>query len=323
MDILNSIKKMWKSGDYKTFLLFLLLSILIWHIEKLQQTYTVTTPIKIKCKNVPTGYIIPPDLASDIQVNVEGSGYNILEMYILNHHNVTINVSSLKRLSSGGQTWALYIPRRLQLKQTDLPEHMKILDVLTDTVMIPLLKVRQAKLPVKICQQTSLEPQHLYTAPTRLTPDSVIVTATNDIIDTMRAVYTKVQQPVVLSDTVTFSLPLDIPERAVANYSTVDVKYFVEPFTEKKISVPIVGINCPKGFTYKIFPASATVSFYVGLSKYESADAKAFSIEADFSKIRPGEKGSRLRLYLKDTPQGVTKVTVSPMFVSFLLEKER
>lgn len=312
-----------KSKDFRTFLLFLLLSILIWHIEKLRQTYTVTTRLEIVCVDVPQGYITDPQLNKTITTTLESNGFSLLKMYLTDCRKIKVPLKPLRRLSTGGNMWAIYVPRRLAGQKTGLPESIKITDVLTDTVMIPLLTVYQRKLPVLVRDNVALAPQRTLSAPRKVTPDSILVTATSNILDTMAAVPTQVQQPVTISDTTITELNLILPETAYANADKVSVEYDVEPYTEKRISVPIVGVNIPNGYTCKIFPPSAKLSFNVGLSKFESANEKAFKVTANFKHVKPGGKDSRIRLNITTSPDFIQNITYSPSFAEFILEKEK
>ncbi len=322
LKLIKLIKKV-NGKDIRTFLLFLLISILVWQIEKLRQTYPEDTELNIICEDVPEGYITSKGLDKSVKVRLEGDGFSLLRMYVTNHRNIRVSLKHLSRLSSGGSMWAIFIPRRLAGVKNDLPEHVRITDVFTDTVMIPLLTVKKRKLPVIVQDNVSLQPQYTYSAPKKVTPDSVIVTATNDIMDTLIAVYTTKQNPISLNDTVVTQMELILPELATANTSFVTVEYDVEPFSEKKLSVPIEPINVPNGYTGKIFPPQARISFNVGLSKYERADIASFRVIADFSTIHPGDKESRVRISLLKSPKFADNISISPSYAEFILEKNK
>ena len=319
--VLKKMVKSTKSRDFRTFLLFLLLSALLWHIEKLRQTYTVTTRLHIECEDVPHGYITPPYLNKSVVATLEGNGFSLLKMYLTDSRNIKVAVSPLHRLTSGGEMWAIYVPRRLAGQKTDLPEHIKIADVLTDTVMIPLLTVYQKKMPVILRDHVDLAQQRTFSSPRLITPDSVIVTATSDILDTMTAVYTPIQAPIVLTDSTVLSVPLQIPVSATSSAYAIDVNYNIEPLTEKKMSVPIRTINVPSGYSCRLFPPSAKVTFSVGLSHFEDAEEDDFDVVADFKNVHPGAKDSRISIDVHGMPACSQNVTFSPSFAEFILER--
>lgn len=318
--LIKTIKKI-NGKDIRTFLLFLLISILVWQIEKLRQTYPEDTELNIICEDTPEGYITNKGLEKSVKVRLEGDGFSLLRMYVTNHRNIRVSLKHLRRLSSGGAMWAIFIPRRLAGVKNDLPEHVRITDVFTDTVMIPLLTVRKRKLPVIVQDDVSLQPQYTYSSPRKVTPDSVIVTATNDIIDTLNVVYTAKQNKITLNDTAVIQMELILPEMATANATFVTVEYDIEPFSEKKLSVPIEPVNVPKGYTAKIFPPQARISFNVGLSRYEKANISSFRVIADFNTIHPGDKESRVRISVQKSPKFADNISISPPYAEFILEK--
>lgn len=323
LKIFQTILDKLKGGNIQTFLVFLVISILIWQTEKLRQTYPEDTALNIVCRNVPEGYVTPSVIDKSVNVRVEGAGFSLLRMYITGSRNVYVDVSSMNRLSSGGKSWAIFVTRKLATNKTDLPEHLRITDVFTDTVMIPLLTVKKKKLPVVVQDDVTLQPQRIFSSPRKVEPDSVWITATNDVIDTMRAVYTTVEAPQALGDTLINDLRLILPDMATASSEAVHVEYYVEPFSEKKMQIPIEAVNVTPGYSCRVFPPNAKVSFYVGLSKYEAADEPKFKVVADLSNVHPGDKASRVRVSIVKSPSFIQNVSFSPAYAEFILEKKK
>lgn len=100
--LIKTIKKI-NGKDIRTFLLFLLISILVWQIEKLRQTYPEDTELNIICEDIPEGYITNKGLEKSVKVRLEGDGFSLLRMYVTNHRNIRVSLKHLRRLSSGGQ----------------------------------------------------------------------------------------------------------------------------------------------------------------------------------------------------------------------------
>lgn len=312
-----------KGRDLQAFLMFLIISVLIWQTEKLRQTYPEDTALNVVCRNIPEGYVTAPVIDKSVNVRLQGDGFSLLRMYLTNSRNLMVDVSSMPRLNTGGRCWAIFITHKLATNKNDLPEHVRITDVFTDTVMIPLLTVKKKKLPIVVRDNVSLQPQCIFSSPRRLFPDSVWVTATNDVIDTMRAVYTGEEPQLTLSDTLIKEIPLLLPEMAQASSEAVRVEYYVEPFSEKKMQIPIMPINVPNGYTCRVFPPNAKVAFYVGLSKFETADEASFNVIADFANIHPGDKASRVRVSIAKSPTFIQNVSFSPSYAEFILEKKK
>lgn len=322
MNALSRLLRGATGRDFRTFLLFLLLSLLLWHIEKLRQTYTVVAHLNVTCSDVPGGYTTPTVIEKALSVGIQATGFTLLQIRLGRRPSADVNVAQLRRLALDGQTWALYTPTRLPLTNTTLPEDVKIIDVQTDTVMIPLYTVRHKRLPVVVRDAVTLAPQHLFSGPRRVEPDSIELVATNDIIDTIRAVYTEQQPPAELSDTARVAMRLVLPPIANASVASVAVLYPVEPFTEKRVSVHIEGVHCPRGYRCKLFPPHANVTFTVGLSHFERAVPRVFKVVADLQDVEPGGQRTCVRLDLAEAPEYARNARLTPAFAEYLLVRE-
>lgn len=312
-----------KSRDFRAFVLFLLLSFLIWNIEKLRQTYTVSTELKVRCNNVPAGFVTDDEGLTKVRADVTGNGFSLLRMSLTDSRNISVNVSNLRKVSIDGNPWAIFQTHRLSGQDTDMPAHVSLTRVYTDTVMIQMLTEKRKRLPVIPRDSISLQPQHVLSGPRSVTPDSVTVKATNNIIDTLTAIYCTPRELTMLKDTTSGTRELMLPPNVLCDTNMVNVTYFVEPITEKKVDVSISYVNVPEGYTCKIFPAKARITFTVGLSKFERADLRAFRVVADFAGIKPGSDVSRIRLHLENSPDFIHNISLSPTFAEFLLERER
>lgn len=322
MNLLKRLLNNAKGREFRTFLLFLLLSLLIWHIEKLRQSYTVLARLNVTCTDVPSGYTTPTVIDRALQVGLQATGFTLLRMSLGKRPAAEVNVGQLRRVVIDGQAWAFYLPHRLTLEQTSLPEDVKLLSVETDTVMIPLYTVKRKRLPVVLRDAVTLAPQHVYAGAILIEPDSVELVATNDVVDTIQALYTEPQAPEELADSTLRTMRLVLPPIARATNSEVTVLYPVEPFTEKRVNVPVEGVHCPKGYRCKLFPPKVEVTFTVGLSKFERAVPSAFKVVADFDGVEPGGRRTCVRLDLTQQPNYARNAHLTPAFAEYLLVRE-
>ncbi len=318
----DKIMKKIKSPNFRTFLVFLLISILIWTIEKMRQNYTVEINYNITVAEVPDEYIVDTDGLDPIRAVVSGDGFNLVRLPNKRHRVLNINVSQLRKTMIDGQKTAILMPRRYthDLSQT-LPDHITLERIEADTIYIPLLKKTKKLLPIVVRDEVSLESQHMYSAQRIVEPDSVWVSGTNNIIDTMQAVYTQKSPAVTLHDTISLSLNFDLPHNVEVNAPCVQVTYPVETYTEKIINVPITAINLPQGYNFKAFPPTVTVTTSIGMSKFDKLTANDIDIVADLQEVKPGSKQQKIKLRLANYPDYIRTISYSPIFVEFLLEK--
>lgn len=311
-----------KSPNFRTFLVFLCISFLIWTIEKLRQNYTIEISYNITVSDVPDEYVIETDKLDPIRAVVSGDGLDLIRLPNKKKRTIEVNINQLRKISTDGQKTAVLMPRRYTHTLSEkLPDHITLERIEADTIYIPLLTKNKRLLPVIVRDNVALEPQHMYSAPRRVNPDSVWVSGTNNIVDTMRAVYTHQLQPITLHDTICLSLDFDLPHNVEVSAPCAQVTYSVETYTEKIINVPITAINIPNGYTFKAFPQTVRVTTSVGLSKFDNFTPNDIDIVADLQDIKPGSKQQKIKLRLTNYPNYIRTISYTPIFVEYLLEK--
>lgn len=313
---------MMKGHKFRTFLAFLCISALLWSIEKIRQTYTVSTTYGIHCVNIPEEYIIDEEKISALRVWITGGGVDLMMMPNDNKRYIDIDVSRLNRRTIGTQTVAVIAPRRFTTEVSNvLPDQITLNRVEGDTIYVPLLTKKRKYVPVIVTEEPKIEKQHIMSAPSYLDPDHVWISGTNDKIDTMEAVYTKkLEHEITLKDTIYFNLEYDLPDGVEASSMNSQITYFVEPFTEKNLNVPVTAVNIPKGYTFKAFPPMVRVTVAVGVSQYDKVGENDIDILADLTDIKPGSSQKKIKLKLTSCPQSVKSISYSPLFVEYLLE---
>ncbi len=312
-----------KGPDFRIFLTFLVISALIWSIERLRQSYTIEIDYDIECTNIPDEYVVK-SLNNAIHAVVSGEGIDLLRLPNNRKRKISVDLSKLVKRNVNGQTMSVLIPRRYNHEvAATLPDHITLENIEADTVYIPLLTKTKKMLPVVVRDNITLETQYMFSSPRELSPDSVWVSGTNDMIDTMKAVYTMPLDNITLHDTISLSVNFDKPKDVEISALDANVTYFVEPFTEKDIDVPITAINIPDGYNFKAFPPKVHVKMQTGLSKFDRIVANDIDIVADLQDIKPGSNQQKIKLKLSKTPEGVRDITYTPIFVEYLLEKQR
>ena len=312
-----------KGPESRIFVVFLIISSFILLLEKLHLEHKATISYKLVCVNMQDNYTIDESALPMAQVLLRGEGYKLLMlMSSTKSREIEVDLSQIRPQMRNGLPHAMVMPRIYRKKIIEsLPDGLKLEEVVSDTIFIPMLKEERKRLQVKLSTPASLKAQHVFSAPTTITPKAVIVSGTNNILDTMSVVYTEKVPPIVLDDSLVVTYKLDLPKGVHSEFSEVTVRYYVEMLTQKDIQVPVTAIGLPDGYKMKAFPQNVTMSFSVGMSNYEKADAKSFDIVADMTNISPGSDQRRVKLKLVHQPDNVFNVSYSPISVEYLLEK--
>lgn len=313
-----------KSHDFRVFVVFLLIASFIWIMEKTRQNYTIAADIPITAINCPPAYTIDTAALPSIRVTITADGFTLMGIGRGVRRPVNVSIVSARQIvTSAGRMAAIDPQAYAKAIDNLLPDNATLHEITSDTIYIPLLERKLKKLPVVPRLRATLESQRIMSAPVAISPDSVTVSGTNNRIDTMTAVYTLPHPDITLIDTTTITLPLHLPEKVECSCSAATVKYFVEPYTEKSIEVPVTAINMPKGYTFKAFPQTVKVTFQLGLSQFEKVGANDIDAIADMAAIENSTQASRIKVKLADVPSFITNVSYSPLFIEYILERQR
>ncbi|MCF0190045.1 MAG: hypothetical protein HUJ96_02155 [Marinilabiliaceae bacterium] len=315
-----------KGPDFKTFIVFVVVASFFWMIEQLRRDYNMPFQLRLKCENTPDNYILGnSDQIPPLRVMVECDGFSLLyESLWSQSDSVIVDVSKLPKEQFKRGTYAIFnaLQHHDEIVEA-LPDHFQLRSIMSDSLHIRLLTTSKKLLPVIACTDIELERQHIFSAPTMVIPEMVWVSGTNDIVDTMTAVYTKKNTHFSLHDTISLSLEFNLPPRVETSLRNAEVTFYVEPYTEKTLDIPIAGINVPAGYNFKSFPHFAHVTFGVGMSQFEKVNESDIDIIADLSTVDiNGNTEQKVKLRLAQVPKNIHNISYTPLFVEFLLEKQ-
>lgn len=314
-----------KRPDYRIFLVMLVASALAWVFEKMGHNYSVVVEAEIECTNLPDGYKVATDDMPRVRLMVNADGSTLFWKFDAdNPMRLQVDMSTMRRRQVGGDITATFYPRRHEVYiQSQLPEHVELRSILTDSIPISLFTVKSKLVPVLLCDQATPAPQYIFSCQPKVQPAMVLIEGPSNIVDTMKAVATQQLEPIVVSDTISQWAQLSLPVGIACDANKVNVQYFAETYTEKQLSIPIRAINIPEGYTFKAFPECAQVRVNVGVSCFELVTATDFDIVADLADISLGSNDAKIKLRLQGQPPHVQNVTYSPLFVEYLLERNK
>lgn len=94
----------------------------------------------------------------------------------------------------------------------------------------------------------------------------------------------------------------------------------VDYYTEKTVSVPIVGVNFPADKVLRAFPAQVDVTVRVGAMNYNNISADGFVLTVSYEDLI-NHPGDRFRPEVKSIPQGTSSPRLSPPECEYLIEQ--
>ena len=300
---------------FKFFFLFVLLSFIFWFSTKLSNTYQIEQSFSIHWNNIPKGIVLNHD-SSELVLSITASGIEILWYRLFkNKINLVLN----KNIFIGKEAFVSIDNERFNIQQ-------QLFDnTILNQITTPVIKIAYARLGVRKVKITS-EPilkfraGYLSDSPLTISPDSLLVRGSQDVLDTLTIVKTvsfimedvfESFQKVIALENLT-NLQFDIKE--------VNIKQEVSRYSEKQFILPIEIINIPKSVKVKLFPPTGTLKATMPLTLLNGFNARDFMLVVDYELILKNEL-THLPIRLVKQPSQVKKVIWEPKTVNYLIRK--
>ena len=300
---------------FKFFFLFILLSFIFWFSTKLSNTYQIEQSFSIHWNNIPKGIVLNHD-SSELVLSITASGIEILWYRLFkNKINLVLN----KNIFIGKEAFVSIDNERFNIQQ-------QLFDnTILNQITTPVIKITYARLGVKKVKITSdpilkFRAGYLSDSPLVISPDSLLVIGSQDVLDTLTIVKTvsfimenvfESFQKVIALENLT-NLQFDIQE--------VNIKQEVSRYSEKQFILPIEIINIPKSVKVKLFPPTGTLKATMPLTLLNGFNARDFMLVVDYELILKNEL-THLPIRLVKQPSQVKKVIWEPKTVNYLIRK--
>lgn len=312
-------KKFLKSGinrNFGAFLFFLLLSTGFWLFLTLNEEYEVEIAVPVKLKNMPANVVITTPPPSEVKIKLRDLGGALLKYrHTKQLGTITIDFTDYDQRSGHVTLLSAEIAKNAIDR---LQNSTKVIGLSPDTLEYFYNFGTFRKVPVRINASVSTDSISVV-SDTLISPAYVKVYASNSILDTLSAVYTR---PFVLSNLKqkeTYTAQLATIRGAKIEPRQVVATFDIDQMTEKTIQVPIEHINFPANKTLKTFPSQVSVTFHVGMKHYKEFTADRFAIVVSYDEVSAAED-NRLKLSLKSKPEGANHIRIIPDVVEFLIE---
>ena len=203
---------------------------------------------------------------------------------------------------------------------SQLNQSSKVSTIKPDTLELIYTRGEGKKVPVQLRGEAKAERQY-YISDIIYLPDSVMVYAPKEILDTIQAAYTEALDIEEISDTARHRVNMIPVKGARFTPSYSDVTFLVDMYSEKTVEVPVVGVGFPEDKVLRTFPSKVHVTFQIGLSQFENVASEDFKVVVDYQ-ILQKEKGEKCRPILVKSPSNVNHVRISPLEIDYIIEQK-
>ena len=307
-----------KSREFLVFLLFVFLSSSFWLLLVLNDEYETEVTIPFRMKNVPENVVLTSELPQELKVGVKDRG-TVLVNYLLGQTFYPVTIDFEDYADRGNQV--RFLSRSLDKRiSSQFNQSTKLLSVKPDTLELIYTRAKAKKVPVRLRGEVKAERQ-FYISDIVYSPDSVMVYAPNEILDTITAAYTENLYLEQVADTTHRRVNLKPVKGARFTPSYNDVTFYVDIYSEKSVEVPVTGVNFPDDKTLRTFPSKVQVTFQVGLSQFKHVTEEDFKVVVDYNTLE-GNGNEKCKLHLLEIPANVFHTRINPKEIDYIIEQK-
>ena len=305
--------------EFLIFLLFLLLSGIFWLMMTFNETYEKEIVLPVRYVNVPQSAVLTSCESDSIHVNISDKGFSLFA-FIYSRDSHTIDIDFTKYALPDGIGSVPAIDLQHMIEQL-LPTSAKITSLKTEKLVFYYNNGEKKKVPVRWRGHLKTDP-HYFIAKTLIEPDSVTIFASREKLDSIHYVYTRELNYSDIHDTLIVTSELQRMQGVKIVPNRVKINIQTDVLTEETIdSIPVVGINMPKGKVLRTFPSRVSVKIVTGMKNYKAIMPSDILVVADYEQFKD-ETSDKCTLQVKKVPEGVSRATLNVKQVDYLIEEQ-
>jgi hypothetical protein len=315
---LQKLKSFFLSKDILSFLLFFALSSVFWFVNALGKERETIITIPIRYTGVPPNIAITNNPPTEISLNVKDQGLRLFDYS--KSHIIPLTIDLKRNFYEKGEI--LITSDQLNAKiGRYIMASTTLLEVNPDSIIVQYMKLSQTTLPIELVSSIELAPQYMLTDKIHLDPARIIVFGPKKVLSKLKSIQTECLEVKNLNDTNSFRCKLKQIKSVRYSTKEINVKLFVEQFTEKKVQIPITAVNCPDNLYIRSFPAFVIATYTVGLSYFNSLIPNDIQVLLDYNDIKSGDL-SKQKLKIINNSSHISNIRISPQEVEFIMEEK-
>jgi hypothetical protein len=292
-----------------TFLLFVVLSAIIWTINALSKDQITTVVIPIQYLSA-AGSMPEADLPQGISVTLRGKGFYLMQ-FLSSAKDYKIVPRSVNGVIADTVISAMDAIYPLT---TGYKGKIEITSISPEQVLVTGRKLFSKKVAIKARADLSFRPSFVQKGPAVTYPDSIYIYAASPIPDTLTTVYTVNHRYRQIDQTIFRSTPIALPGREY--HIPIQTCWYylpVERGTEIQLEVPIR--NPKRALNENYLPSNVQLTCKVPLSKYNITRPEYFKVIAADTSIN----GDQVILRVTRHPHWVSEIKIQPTIANRII----
>jgi len=315
-----SAKALKDNRKIKVFLVFLVLTTIMWFLIALSKMHTSTAVFKIIYTNLPKDKFFQNYLSLKFLVILKGTGFSLLKFKI-RKQKVTL---SLGNVVKKGTAYYLLPNNQISELNAQIKGETEVVKVLSDSIFIDLGNNISKKIRVIPKVEIQFKLGYNLTEELKIIPDSVLISGPKKNLDSIIEISTNAIKLEDVFEHVNVELNLINPSKnknVIISTKQVKINGEVDKFTEGKFILPVSIINIPKGVRVSPFPKEIDVFYQAGLSNFTKISKKDIVIVFDYQQYENDTLIKFLRPIVKQKSNYISSLKINPTQIEFLIQK--
>jgi hypothetical protein len=310
-----------KRSNIKVFSVFLLISSLIWVVIKFSKDYTVDAVYQVEFTSVPSDLVWDELPETELQMRTTGNGFSHIKNKLFGK-KIKVSLTYLKKKNEND--YFLLPKEQIGRISNQFPSNSNLFINQPDTILFDFSKKVSKRVPVKFNGNISLAKSFMLKDDIKLTPDSVLVSGPESIINSIESIDSEEFEFADVNNSIEQNIALNKPEskRIELSDNNVVLSVEVEKYTQNTLSVPIIVQNVPEKYILKTFPDRVDVIFNTGLSDFKNIKESSFRAVIDFNLTNDKDLTS-LPVNVEVLNEKAQLIRVSPSSVEFILRSTK
>lgn len=304
--------------QFSNIFFFVTIAALLWLIIKLSANYVVTEPLTLNMKDAPSDLVITNE-TQKINVTLSTSGFELLNYYFkpTSRRKVDISLEEVPLHKNGEGSYSFsssFAKEKVAKFLTIEPSEVSFDD---NRIILNMEQLDSIKIKVTPDLHLTYDKQFNRHGKIQITPDSVTIYGPKNKLKTIDNVYTQNVDIKNVNSNIDIDVPLQLEEMIKSSNKNVNIKVFVEKYTE---AIANVKINNTSQKKLRLFPDKVKIKYIVSLTDYNIINDKSFVINIDSADI--STENNFLPVYLVDYPNNTKITSIEPKEVEYIIIEE-
>lgn len=317
--LIGLFKDFSKGKKINVFLVFFLLSFMVWMLVKLSKEYTDTVTLAITYVDIADDKIILETNDTDLDAQIKTTGFKMI-MYHLFKKKIQVSLDDVKKAREKNKYYLL----SNDAIDAHFYKETEIIKVVPDSLYLTLGVNKTKQVPVIPRVNINYKNGYSNIETLQITPKSISITGPENTIDRIKEVYTIERTLTNVSTNIDLNIPIaienDLKENIILSQNEVKLTVPVEKFTEGRLMIPLQVLNLPEGYSIKLFPKDVEVVYTASISDFNEIKANDFSLVCDFAALENSNASYFIPKLIKK-PKEVKSHRVLQEKINFLIKK--